>query len=156
MRLSGTRKSFCPFKDRRADFEPLAKALNDSGGVLLAGTDAPTIPGMHPGFSLHDDLKRLVEAGLTPFQALASATWNAGEYIGATVENAPPFGQIEQGYRADLILTDANPLEELNTLLHPAGVMEEGHWHSAAYLSSLLNSVTDNYARAATFGETRH
>lgn len=143
--------------ERRANFETrLAKALNDRGIVLLAGTDAPTIPGTYPGFSLHDDLDRLVGAGLTPFQALSTATRNAGEYIEATIGKATPFGQIKRGYRADLILTDANPLEDLKTLRHPAGVMGAGNWHPAADLSSLLDSVKDKYARAAAFGEARH
>ena len=58
---------------RRAAFEArLSKYLSDSGIKLLAGTDAPTIPGIVAGFSLHDDLDRLVAAGFTRFQALAA------------------------------------------------------------------------------------
>lgn len=49
-------------------------AMADAGVPLVAGTDAPTIPGLVPGFSLLEDIQVLIEAGLTPYQALSTAT----------------------------------------------------------------------------------
>ena len=139
--------------DRRASFEArLAKRLNDAGVPLLAGTDAPTIPGIYPGFSLHDDLDRLVAAGLTRFQALSTATRVPGEFIEATIHDQPKFGELKPGYRADLVLTDRNPLDDLSVLRHPEGVMAAGNWYSAHDLGAMLNQVAADYARAAAMG----
>jgi hypothetical protein len=141
--------------DRRAAFEArLAKRLSDAGIELLAGTDAPTIPGMFPGYSVHDDLDRLFEAGFTRFQALSTATRSPGEYIAATLHEEPRFGQVKLGYRADLVLTEKNPLNDLGTLRHPDGVMADGNWYSAAELSSMMDQVARDYANAAAFGST--
>ena len=139
--------------DRRASFEArIAKALSDSGIPLLAGTDAPTIPGIYPGFSLHDDLDRLVAAGLTRFQALSAATRAPGAFIQATTHDESKFGEIKAGYRADFVLSDANPLDDLVTLRKPEGVMAAGKWYSSADLSILMDQVAVDYSRAATMG----
>ena len=139
--------------DRRAAFEArLAKGLNDAKIPLLAGTDAPTIPGIYPGFSLHDDLDSLVAAGLTRFDALSTATRTPGEYIKASIRNAEAFGEVKEGYRSDLILSDRNPLDDLRTLRHPLGVMAGGKYYPAAELGSMLDSVASDYARASAMG----
>lgn len=136
--------------DPRATFEArLAKGLSDAGIPLLAGTDAPTIPGIYPGFSLHDDLDRLQAAGLTRFQALSAATRTPGEYIQATLHEPRKFGEVKPGYRADLVLTDRSPLDDLGALRHPAGVMAGGHWYSQADLAAMLAQVEGDYRRAA-------
>ncbi len=141
--------------DRRAAFEArLAKRLSDHGIELLAGTDAPTIPGIFPGYSLHDDLDRLVEAGFTRYQSLSTATRTPGEYIATTLHEEPRFGEVKPGYRADLVLTDDSPLDNLDTLRHPGGVMADGNWYSAADLSSMMDQVVRDYANAAAFGST--
>ena len=137
----------------RAKFEArLAKGLSDAGVPLLAGTDAPTIPGIYPGFSLHDDLARLEAAGLTRFQALSTATRTPGDYIQATIHEPLKFGEVKPGYRADLLLTDRNPLDDLSLLRHPAGVMAGGIWYSANDLGAMLAQVSADYARAAAVG----
>jgi len=59
----------------------LTGALRQAGARMMAGTDAP-IPGVVPGFSLHDELKLLVAAGLTPYEALRAATANVAEFLG--------------------------------------------------------------------------
>jgi hypothetical protein len=149
-RLSWRRDDYVTRKgslDRRAVFlARLAKALQDAGVPLVTGTDAPTIPGVVPGFSLHDDLDRLVAAGLTRFQALSAATRTPGEFISRTIHDSPPFGQVAPGYRADLILSDANPLHDLRTLRTPAGVMSHGHWYDRAALHGLFDSVASDYS----------
>jgi hypothetical protein len=139
--------------DRRAAFEGrLAKGLSEGGIPLLAGTDAPTIPGIFPGYSLHDDLDSLVDAGLTRFEALSTATRTPGEYISAILHEEPKFGEVRPGYRADLILSDGNPLCDLETLRRPAGVMVDGNWHSDADLRAMMDEVARSYSAAAKFG----
>lgn len=127
----------------------LAKALSDAGAGLVAGTDAPTIPGIVPGYSLHEDLDRLVAAGLSRYQALATATRTPGQYISGTIHDTPAFGQVRPGFRADLILADGNPFGDLATLRTPAGVMSHGHWHDRQDLAGLMEQVLAGYAAVA-------
>jgi hypothetical protein len=134
--------------DRLAFLRRFTKAMSDAGVPLIAGTDAPSIPGLAPGFSLHDDLQALTEAGLTPYQALSTATRTPGEFIKRTLGEPEPFGTVAVGSRADLVLTTGNPLTDLATLRKPLGVMSGGHWYSAKELRELLDSVTSEYERA--------
>ncbi|HVI05553.1 MAG TPA: amidohydrolase, partial [Sphingomicrobium sp.] len=100
--------------DRRAAFEAkLAKRMDDAGIGLFAGTDAPTIPGTYPGYSLHDDLERLVKAGISRFDAMSTATRIPGEFIADNLHEDARFGEVTPGYRADLVLTKDNPLRDL-------------------------------------------
>jgi hypothetical protein len=136
--------------DARAAFlQRFTKAMSDAGVPLIAGTDAPSIPGLVAGFSLHDDLKALTEAGLTPYQALATATRTPGEFIRQSLGEQVPFGTVTVGARADLVLSQENPLANLATLRRPVGVMAAGHWYSAKKLSGLLQSVAAEYRRAS-------
>jgi imidazolonepropionase-like amidohydrolase len=126
----------------------LIKAMADDGVELVAGTDAPAVPGMLPGFSLHDDLDALEAAGLTRFQVLAATTRAPGAFIART-KGGDPFGVVAPGYRADLVLSSANPLDTLSTLRAPLGVMVHGQWRDTAALSALTDRVRDSYRRAA-------
>jgi len=101
-------------------------ALRDAGVTLLLGTDANAV-GAIPGFSVHDELALLVEAGLTRLEALQAATVNAARVLG--VESRA--GTIEVGKDADLVLVAANPLDDLSVLRDPVGVMRNGQWLSA-------------------------
>ena len=135
---------------RRAQFiARLAKALDEAGIPIVTGTDTPTIPGIVAGFSVHDNLDRLVAAGLSRFRALSTATRTAGYVIDQSVQDTPPFGEVRPGDRADLILSDANPLDDLETLRNPAGVMSHGHWYDRRDLQRLLDSVASSYSAAA-------
>lgn len=122
----------------------LAKAMADSGVELLSGTDAPTIPGLTPGFSLHDNLAELERSQLSRYQALATATRAPGAFIART-KGGVPFGQIKVGYRADLLLSDQNPLDDLSTLRKPVGVMAAGRWYDRSALEMLLVKVRESY-----------
>ena len=133
---------------RAAFLGRLVKALADGGVPLVAGTDAPTIPGLFIGDSLHRNLALLEAAGLTRYQALATATRNAGAFLARGRPGEPPFGTIAPGARADLILTRANPLDDLATLRAPLGVMTQGTWRDRAALDALLAPVADRYAAA--------
>ncbi|WP_341632746.1 amidohydrolase family protein [Sphingomonas agri] len=137
--------------DARAAFlQRFIKAMSDAGVPLIAGTDAPSIPGLVAGFSLHDDLKALTEAGLTLYQALATATRTPGEFIRQSLGEQVPFGTVTVGARADLVLSQENPLANLATLRRPIGVMAAGRWYSAKELSGLLQSVATEYGRASS------
>lgn len=125
----------------------LLKAMADADVELVAGTDAPAVPGLAPGSSLHDDLDALVAAGLTRYQALATATRAPGEFVART-KGGERFGVIEAGTRADLLLTTTNPLDGLATLRTPLGVMAAGRWHDAADLDAMKQRVRDSYRRA--------
>jgi hypothetical protein len=124
-------------------------ALQTAGVPLLAGTDSPAIPGMLPGFAIHDDLRTLVEAGLSPFQALSAATRTPGEFIMKTVPKAQKFGLVAEHYRADLILVPGNPLDDLQVLKSPLGVLCRGRWFPSAQLSAMLEE------RKAKYGVSR-
>ena len=124
------------------------KDMNDAGIPLIVGTDAPAIPGLVPGFSLHDDLEALEGAGLTSYQALATATRVPGEFVHRALGDSAPFGTITTGARADLVLSESNPLDDLSTLRRPLGVMANGKWYAAAELKEFLEQVALEYNRA--------
>jgi hypothetical protein len=127
----------------------LVKAMADADVQLVTGTDAPTIPGMAPGFSLHDNLSELEASGLTRFQALTAATKAPGAFINRT-KGGDPFGVVAPGHRADLILSENNPLATLATLRAPMGVMVRGQWRDAAALKALADKVRESYRLSGT------
>lgn len=125
----------------------LVKAMADANVELVTGTDALGVPGMQPGFSLHDSLDELEASGLSRFQALSAATRAPGVFIHRT-RGGDRFGIVAPGYRADLILSEKNPLAELSTLRAPLGVMVKGQWRDAAALKALTDKVREDYRRA--------
>ena len=125
------------------------KATADAGVELVAGTDAPAVPGCLPGVSLHDDLAELEASGLTRYQALTTATRAPGAFIERT-KHGDRFGLIAPGYRADLILSSHNPLDSLATLRKPLGVMAAGQWRDAVALDALKDHVREGYRSATT------
>jgi hypothetical protein len=135
--------------DRLAFLARFVKAMSDAGVRLVTGTDAPAIPGMAPGFSLHDDMDRLVAAGLSRQQVLVAAARAPGEMMARAFPGQAPFGTVTPGARADLVLSAANPLEDLAALRAPMGVMAGGRWFDQAQLQGLLRDVARRYAEAA-------
>ena len=87
-----------------------------------------------PGSSLVRELTLLQLSGLTPFETIRTATVNSAKFLGKENE----FGTIAVGKRADLILLDGNPLEELSAFSEPLGVMVRGKWLSREHLDTLL------------------
>ena len=102
---------------------PFTKALQDKGVKLMTGTDA-LIPTNIPGFSIHAELVELVEIGLTPYEALKASTTHPMEYLGE-LDDA---GKIEVGKRADLVLLEASPLENITNTRKIMGVMCREKW----------------------------
>jgi imidazolonepropionase-like amidohydrolase len=102
-------------------------ALDDAGVPLLMGTDSPQL-FMVPGFSTHREIEVLREVGISPLRILESATGEVGRYAAAVLGQSEPFGTLAPGSRADLVLVDGDPLEDLTFLRDPAGVMVRGIW----------------------------
>jgi hypothetical protein len=134
---------------RRAMLGRFEKMMADAGVKLVTGTDSPVIPGLVPGFSLHDDLDALEKAGLTRWQILSAATRTPGEMIKGSLPDADTFGVIAPGARADLILSQSNPLDGLATLRKPVGVMARGNWYAAADLQGMLDRLAKQYDQIA-------
>jgi imidazolonepropionase-like amidohydrolase len=120
----------------------LIKALNDGGAGLLLGSDAPQWFNV-PGFSLHRELRYLVDAGLTPYQALATGTRNVARFLGTPDD----FGTVAPGRRADLILLDADPLAEIGNVQRRVGVMLNGRWLPESEIQAGLARIADRYKR---------
>lgn len=134
-------KGFDPeyFPERQRLFEAqlrLIRAMHKAGIKLLAGTDTAGLYE-YPGFSLHDELALLVRAGLTPMDALRCATRNPAEYFGLL----DSFGTVEKGKIADLVLLDANPLEEIGNTRKIAAVVLGGKLISRSTLDEMLSGV---------------
>ena len=114
----------------------LIKALHTGGAGLLLGSDAPQIYNV-PGFSTHRELESLVAAGLTPYQALETGTRNVAVFFG-TLRGS---GTVETGKRADLILLDANPLDDVRNTTRRAGVMLRGKWLPREAIERRLDAI---------------
>lgn len=115
----------------------IVKAVADSGGRIMAGSDSPEWFHVY-GFALHRELESLVLAGLTPYQALAAATVNPAAFLGATAH----WGTIEVGKRADLVLLAANPLADIRNTTRIEAVASGGHWLDRAALDGMLAAGT--------------
>jgi imidazolonepropionase-like amidohydrolase len=120
----------------------LVKALHDAGAGLLLASDSPQILNV-PGFSVHRELQLLIEAGLTPAQALTTGTANPAVYLGQT----SVFGKVTPGLEADLLLVAGNPLDGLATLREPLGVMVRGRWLSGEQIREDLAAIAANHAQ---------
>ena len=102
----------------------LVKDLNDAGVPLLLGTD--TFGTLIPGHSIHQELALLVEAGLSPYEALKAGTVNIAAYL----NEANRAGAILEEHRADFILLDRNPLSDIANSQSVSGVYSQKRWHS--------------------------
>jgi hypothetical protein len=125
--------------------QKLTKAMQEAGVPLLTGTDSPPVPGASPGYSIHDDLRALRDAGLTNYEALVAATRAPGEYIASQVPDAPRFGQLRAGMKADAVLVNGNPLDSLVVLEQPIGVMTAGRWMTAEDLTKIIETQKETY-----------
>ena len=112
------------------------RLLNDAGVLLLAGTDVG-IPTLVPGVSLHEELVLLVEAGLTPLEALRAATLNPVRVLSL----ADALGTIESGKLADLVLLQANPLADIRNTQRIRAVVANGRLYRRADLDRFLAEV---------------
>ncbi len=128
----------------------VVQLLHKAGVPFLAGTDTP--PGVYifPGFSLHEELQRFVAAGFTPLEALQTATLNPALFF--HMEN--DLGTVERGKYADLVLLEANPLEDIRNTQKIAAVILNGRYLSRADLQKILQKVEDSAKKEAQKPET--
>jgi imidazolonepropionase-like amidohydrolase len=110
--------------------------MRREGVQFLAGTDVLN-PFCFPGFSLHDELALLNGAGLTPMEAIQAATRGAADFLGILDSS----GTVEKGKTADLVVLDANPLDDIHNTQKIAGVMMGGRYLPKASLEKMLADV---------------
>lgn len=124
----------------RVEFErfqrPLTRAFYDKGGRMMAGSDT-IIPGLVPGFALHRELAELVGVGLTPYEALRTATTRPFEYLGE-IDRA---GTIEVGKHSDMVLVDENPLKDISGASKVSGVLMRGRWIGSDEIKKRMKDI---------------
>lgn len=114
----------------------MVKTLKEANVPIMAGTDTP-IFFLTPGYSLHEELALLVKGGLTPLEALDAATLQPAKYF--NMENE--LGTIEKGLLADLVLLNANPLENIRNTTKIIAVIKDGKLHDQKALDSISNRL---------------
>ncbi|MEQ8524398.1 amidohydrolase family protein [Gracilimonas sp.] len=120
----------------------LLEEMNKAGVKILMGTDAPQLFSV-PGFSIHRELPLMKEANMTNYEIIRSGTKNVGEYFA----DWDDFGTIAEGQRADLILVNQNPLEDLSAIRNHSGVMVQGTWYSREMIDKKLAEIETYYAQ---------
>ena len=118
----------------------LVRGLRDAGVPLLAGTD-DMVQSRLPGFAMKDERVQLTESGLTPFETLQSATSNPARFLGIDAR------MIEPGRVADLILLDANPLNDPSNVFRQAGVGLHDGWLTEDVLQDQLQALANDALR---------
>ena len=116
-----------------ARHEKLVGDMYRAGVEFLAGTDANGVNPVLPGFGLHDELALMVQSGLTPMEALETATRNPARYFGGA-----DFGTVEPGKSADLVLLNADPLEDIRNTSKIEAVVMRGRYFSREDLDAML------------------
>jgi imidazolonepropionase-like amidohydrolase len=130
-------EDLAPFK--RTIDRILLKYLKEAEVLFVLGTDAGTgWMGLVPGFSIHDELRILTENGFTPYEAIKTGTVNAAIVVEEMNGNGD-FGTIEIGKRADLILVEDNPLEDVANIKNILGVMASGRWYKKTLLQKFID-----------------
>jgi imidazolonepropionase-like amidohydrolase len=121
----------------------LIKKLHEAKVPLLAGTDAPQGYDLVPGTSLHRELQLLVRAGLTPLEALQTATLNPAAYFGKTAE----WGTVAPGKTADLVVLSRNPLVDIANTRSVVAVVADGRYFSPRDLEMLRLRIMELAAK---------
>ncbi|WP_299436657.1 amidohydrolase family protein [uncultured Aquimarina sp.] len=116
---------------------PIVKHFHKAGVKILVGTDTG-FPGLAPGQSAIDEIKNLTKAGLSKYEALKAGTANAGAYINLFIDNNYYAGKIQEDYKAHMVLLSSNPLENLEVLESPEGVMLRGYWFDKQDLNNMV------------------
>ena len=117
----------------------LIKKLQEEGHGMLLGSDAPQLFNV-PGFSIHKEMQDMADAGMSNLEIIRSATINPAKYF----DMQDTFGEIKEGMEADLILVNANPIEDLDALQQLSGVMRKGKWISKDEIDAKLAEIAKN------------
>lgn len=131
----------------------LTRRAHEAGVMIVTGSDAP-LPGLHPGKSVHGEMRELVKAGFSYFETLSAATRTAGELVARFVDPGARIGRVEPGYEADLVLLQDNPLEDIRHAAEISGVMSDGRWHPRSELERLRRERSERYAVLSSVSET--
>jgi len=123
----------------------LTRKLFRNGTPLLVGADAPTVPGLAYGYSVHQEMLELNSLGLTPYQVLRAATVTPHELM----RDSDRAGLVKVGQRADLVLLNANPLDDIRNARDIAGVIIGGRWLSAHQLREQTKENIAYFGRLA-------
>ncbi|NAY93116.1 amidohydrolase family protein [Muricauda sp. JGD-17] len=115
------------------------RALFDQDVPLLAGTDTG-IPWVIPGRSMHEELEFLADTGIPPYEALKTATLNVAQFL----KKDSILGTIEKGKYADLVLLDANPLDNITNSQKISAVIYRGQYISSEMISNTLSIIEEN------------
>lgn len=110
--------------------------IHEAGIPIMAGTDCP-IFFLTPGLSLHEELWNLEQAGIPTAEVLKTATINPAIYFGMEDE----LGRVQEGYQADLLLLDANPLAAIQHTRKIRGVIRQGKWYDRSALDTMLERL---------------
>lgn len=141
-RLWATRAS----AERRAKYvavrDKIVRAIHDAGGKIMAGSDTPEWLLLY-GFTLHRELKTLNQAGLSNYTTLAAATRNPAEFF----DTLKQTGTIEKGKRADLVLLEANPLQDISNTEKRAGVMLRGRYFTQVEMNKWLDEIAPRFRK---------
>lgn len=134
----------------RDDFQPeaarelvelrqrITKQLHDRGAPIVLGSDAPQFFNV-PGFSIHHEMEMMVATGLSPYEVLVTGTRNAGIYF----DEEDEFGTIAEGLRADLILLNSNPFDDIANVKDRAGVIVRGEWWDEDRIQEKLEEIAE-------------
>ena len=131
------------FRERGNRRLALVRKLYDAKVPFLAGTDAPAGYDLVPGTSLHRELELFVRAGLTPLQALQTATLNPARYFGRTAD----WGTVAPGKTADLVLLSRNPLVDIANTRSVVAVVADGRYYSPRELDALRLRIMELAAK---------
>ncbi len=117
------------------------KALHEAGVPVLLGTDSPQIFSV-PGFSIHHEMQVMVELGMSPYDVLEAGTRRVAEFYGESWD----FGTVAVGQRADLVLLESNPFDDIAHFADRAGVMVNGRWIDQREIEQRLAQIAQRVA----------
>ncbi len=118
----------------------MLRRMHEAGVTIILGSDAPQVFNV-PGFSAHHELKSMVNAGMSPFEALKTGTVNAAAYF----EQKGKFGEISEGASADLLLVKKNPLEDIANMDAIDWVMVRGRLLDRKFIDQELGKIAAMY-----------
>jgi imidazolonepropionase-like amidohydrolase len=141
-RLNSAKKSTAKVREIRKRFGERFRAMvpemQKRGVMILAGSDAgPYNSFVYPGLALHKELEELVEAGLTPAEALKASTYNGASFFGVEAF----YGTVEEGKSAELLLLNGNPLENISNTQNIFALLYQSRLHNSQKLKAVLESV---------------
>ncbi|TMM56892.1 amidohydrolase [Maribacter algarum] len=133
-----TQKAIADRKELDRFFGKLANSLNEAGVGLLAGSDSGAYNSYtYPGISLHNELQAMVANGISPLNALKTSAYNGSKFL----KKEADYGNISPGKVADLVILDANPLDNIENTQKIHTVIKSGKTHSKEQLRGLLEAA---------------